>query len=244
MTKQLLEDEPALPTEEEVRAYLKRNPDFLARNTDLIGDLVPPDRSSGSRVIDLQRFQVAALQDEMGTLRATTAEVIGTQRDNLNIQSRVHEAVLALLATTTEAGFLRVTLNEWPMMLDVDVVSICFEHPNGGSPVPMAETDGELRPLPAGYQRMILDGAPARLFEDFSDDGTLFGAGSTLVRSVAFARIGGAGIGQEGHLPPGLLCLGSRSAGTFDQAQGTELLSFLARVVEQMLIAWSRRRGD
>ncbi|MGB0671760.1 MAG: DUF484 family protein [Rhodospirillales bacterium] len=231
-----------------VADYLRANPDFLQRHPDLLRDLTPPERWSGDGVVDLQSYMVSALRSENSTLKACAEEVIETQRGNMSVQTRVHQAVLALLAEQDEAGFLRVALREWPLMLDVDVISIGFERMAGATPFCWpdgqpagsdAEPDADLRALPAGYGRMLMEGnGTARLFGLYEDDGTLFGAASTLVRSTAVARIGGA----DG-LPLGLIALGSRQIGAFDQAQGSELLCFLAAVVHRWLAAFSRHHG-
>lgn len=50
-------------------------------------------------------------------------------------------------------------------------------------------------------------------------------------------RTGPAAAG--GGLPEGVLALGTRTEGTFHPQQGTELLSFLARVVEHAVRRWA-----
>ena len=73
------------------------------------------------------------------------------------------------------------------------------------------------------------------LLDDMSDDGTVFGAGAGLARSAALARL------RPGRTPPpGPLALGSREPTTFHPGQGSDLLEFLARVVEPCVHNWLR----
>ncbi len=74
----------------------------------------------------------------------------------------------------------------------------------------------------------------AKLMEYTSDDGAVFGEAAGIVQSAALARIG-----PGGTLPAGLLALGSRTRGAFHGGQGTDLLIFLARVMENCLLRHS-----
>ena len=66
----------------------------------------------------------------------------------------------------------------------------------------------------------------------------LFGAAAGLVRSQALLRLGfGRGA------PLGLLCIGSRQPGRFHPGLGTELLTFLARVISITISQWLNPRG-
>ncbi|MBF0373840.1 MAG: DUF484 family protein, partial [Alphaproteobacteria bacterium] len=66
-----------------------------------------------------------------------------------------------------------------------------------------------------------------------SGDPAVFGDAAGLVQSFALARLR---LGDD--QPQGLLALGSRGERTFVAGQATDLLSFLARVVEQAVRRW------
>jgi uncharacterized protein YigA (DUF484 family) len=61
---------------------------------------------------------------------------------------------------------------------------------------------------------------------------TIFGDGAGLVNSYALVRLTASG------RPPGLLALGSRNERSFHSSQGTELLAFLAKVIEDCVGRW------
>ena len=64
-------------------------------------------------------------------------------------------------------------------------------------------------------------------------DEALFGAGAGLVRSQALVRLN-----VSTGAPPCLLALGSREPDMFHSGMRTELISFLARVLERCIRSW------
>src|SRR5260370_179077 len=64
-------------------------------------------------------------------------------------------------------------------------------------------------------------------------EGAVLGGAGGLVRSQALLRVS---IGRSA--PTGLLCIGARRAGRFHPGLGTELLSFLARVLGITISQW------
>src|SRR5512144_2038386 len=79
--------------------------------------------------------------------------------------------------------------------------------------------------------RFLGNGRDVALYREMADDGTLFGVGAGLVRSAALARV------RCGEAAPvGLLAFGSRRDAAFHPGQGTELLRFVAKVVEVCLV--------
>ena len=61
----------------------------------------------------------------------------------------------------------------------------------------------------------------------------IYGAGANLVRSQALVRVD---ISLD--TPPAILAFGSRDPELFQDGQGTEQVSFLARVVERQFRTW------
>lgn len=208
-----------------VAEYLERHPDFFVHQPELFKAMQAPGRFDEDTVVDFQRYQLERHRSEIDELRNCAQEVIETSRSNLTIQTRTHAAVLALLSARTFKQISRIVVEDMPLLLDVDVVAFGFEPTRLALPELSATPD--VRILPQGTVDMTV-GADhdAALYRDFMDDGTVFAGASGLVKSAACARLR-PGLG----LPPGLLALGSRGD-TFRPGQGTELLSFLARIAE------------
>ena len=113
---------------------------------------------------------------------------------------------------------------------DVDIVTLGVE--SSASPARLMPHGIHL--LKAGTVDALLGAERAVLVQaDMPGDAALFGGAAGLVRSQALLRVS---IGRAA--PTGLLCIGARRAGRFHPGLGTELLSFLARVLGMTISQW------
>ena len=218
-------------SQDQVLLYLRANPGFLVEHPELLALLVPPKRQVGDGIVDMQQFMVERLQSELRDFQDEYAELLHTTRENQTSQARVHTVVLALLGAVTFEHLIETLTTDLAVHLDLDVASLCVESANGT----------HIGPARAGV-RLLEHGAvdeflgaerDVLLRPDIMGDGEIYGGGAGLVRSDALLRLR---IGAKA--PPGLLGLGSRHPGTFQGGHGTELLSFLARVVERSIGSW------
>ncbi len=214
-----------------VAEYLRQHPDFLARNPALLEGMEIPGRDQGNGVVDLQRFMVERLRSDLAEMSAARDELVINVRTNMATQSRTHKAIIALLAARSFEHFVETVTTDLAIVLDLDVVALAVEQ---------SERDDHSQP-PAGV-RCLQPGAinevlgPTQnilLRSDIDGDPMIFGAGAGLVRSDALIRLD---ISSEA--PPALLALGSRQSDQYDPGQGTELLRFLAQVIEHTFRAW------
>lgn len=214
-----------------VAQYLREHPEFLARNPALLEKIEIPGREQGDGVVDLQRFMVERLRSELAELTAARDELVVNVRNNMATQNRTHEAIISLLAARSFEHFVETVTTDLAIVLDLDVVALGVEQ---------SERDGHIQP-PAGV-RSLQPGMVNEIFgptqnillrSDIDGDPLIFGAGAGLVRSDALIRLD---ISSEA--PPALLALGSRQSDQFDPGQGTELLRFLAQVIEYTFRAW------
>jgi len=226
------ESDLAEPDAEVIARYLRDHPDFLAERPELLRELTPPARWNGDEVVDLQSVMLERLREESQDLRDAANLLISTTRSNILIQTRTHAGVMALLGADSLERILHVIRFDFPLLLDVDAVSLCLET---GEAVPVALGHGDIRWLAPGTVDTLLVDAnkPYALLEDASDDGAVFGETSGLVRSAAYVRINAGD-----NLPVGILALGARERGSFHPGQGSDLVNFLARVTEICLRRW------
>jgi uncharacterized protein YigA (DUF484 family) len=217
-------------TEDQVAAWLRAHPDFLARRPRLLMTLAPPARPLGDNVVDLQHAMLRRLQEMVAALDEQRRTLILGGRANRSNQARIHDCVLALISATSLKHLVHTVTTDLAVLCDVDVATLCVE------------ADGDTPSRPAAGVRLLRTGTVRRLFGDGRDvllrdnvagDRAIFGAGSGLVRSEALLRLR-----VGGHTPPGLLALGSRRPGRFQPGQATELFAFLARVLERSIRAW------
>lgn len=215
---------------EQVRDFLKKNPDFLSKHSDLLTDMVPPKHNQGEGVLDFQRFMLERIKGDAEHLRAMQRDLIANARANMNTQGRVHSAVLFLLDARSFDQLISTITEDLAVLLDVDAVCLIVE--SAGTVVPGMQQGG-VRVIQRGSVDLWLGGRDAILIGDHPGDPDLFGPAASLVRSQALTRLD---IGPGA--PAGMLVFGSRDPEFFHAGQATELLIFLGRVVERLLAAW------
>lgn len=216
---------------DQVAAYLQRHPDFLADHPALLDVLTPPAHAEGDGVVDLQQVMVERLRGKLREITQLRDDLVATGRSNLAIQSRVHEAILALLRARSFEEFIETITTDLAVILDLDVVTIGVEQAlDGAAWKPVAG----VYCLESGTIDTILGATGSLLLrEDIVGDPAIFDGAAGLVRSDALIRLK---IGK--FAPPALLALGSRQTGAFHPGQGTELLTFLSQVLEETFRAW------
>lgn len=235
---------PETPAQQAISAdlvadYLRRHPEFLAQYPDLLETLKLPGRfglqggGSGPRakggVIDLQAAMMERQRSENARLASLQAELLATSRANMSSQQRIHAGVLALLEATTFENLISAITTDLAVLLDVDVVSLCVEAPEGHHHRDVAG----VHILMPGDVDAIMGTRDTLLTPALHGQNPLYGAAATLVRSEALLRLR-----PSATSPTGLLALGSRHEGRFDASQGTELLGFLARILELCIRTW------
>ena len=224
----------ATPTGSEVAEYLRRHPDFLVEHPDLLRLLTPPAHDRGEGVVDMQRYMLERLRGELGKLQDSQNDLIATARENLSIQSRIHASILALLGATTLEHLIEVITTDLAVHLEVDSVVLGFEALDRVAPGQQARG---LRLFPRGRIDRLMAGArEVLLIADAPGDSELFGSAATLVRSQALLRMQ-----LRRDAPMGVLAFGARDPQKFHPGQGSELLTFLGRVVELSIRAWLDR---
>ncbi|MBI1206949.1 MAG: DUF484 family protein [Azospirillum sp.] len=215
---------------EEVSAYLRAHPDFLAHNAELVEHLTPPMIEHGQGVVDFQYFLVERLRGEVDRLRGQQRELIATTRANINCQARVHAAALFLLDAQSFEHLIQTVTTDLAVLLDLDIACLIVES-NGQ--VPSRVHNSGVRVVDPGSVDRWLGRKDAILRCNIIGDSEIFGGGAGLVRSEALIRLR-----VSGATPQGLLAFGSRDGEMFHHGQGTELVSFLARIVERCIRTW------
>ena len=219
----------AQPQSEDVASYLLANPSFLARfldqNPSLIHDLLSEFEPRRDGTTDLRDFIIEKLRQEANMMRRRLQDTIATSRNNLTAQSRTHSAVLAVLSAQNQEDLVQFVSEDMVTILDVDVAMLCAEE-EAGSPFRF-DLPG-LQSLPQGcVDHVIGPSDDFRLDAWQAGDSMFFGEAAGIVRSQALVRLS-----VSPRVAPALLALGSRRGDQFDAGQGTELLSFLAAILE------------
>ncbi|MDA7568131.1 MAG: DUF484 family protein [Emcibacteraceae bacterium] len=220
---------------EDIKNFLRNNPSFLNDNPELLMVLTAPDRTTDDGVVDFQNMMIEKLKSNLEDIRNSQGHLIDTSRNNLTTQVQVHEAVLALLDTDSIQHIGHIVTQDWPDMLHIDVIRICFEKGHANK-IPSLK---EVAPLSKGHANKYLgkdDIIQLRGDVDVSEE--IFGPAKSLVKAEALVRIP-----ATDHNPPGILSFGSRDADMFYPGQGTELLRFLGKSFHKCLIQWQKQKN-
>ena len=78
----------------------------------------------GERVVDMQHFLLERQRAEITRLKTQHRILIATTRANLTSQSRIHGAVLALLAAASFEQLIQIVTTDLAVLLDADVVTL------------------------------------------------------------------------------------------------------------------------
>ena len=213
---------------DQVATYLRAHPNFLNEYPDLVEILAPPTRRTEDGVVDMQRFMVERLRSQVDQLRTVQHELLSTTRTNQDILTRIHAAVVAVIAANSFERLIHLVTNDLARLLDVDIVSLCVESTAEAPPLRGVHL------LPTGSIDALLGrGNNALLQADAVANPAVFGIRAAHIRSQALVRLN-VGTGA----PAGLVAFGSLDPNGYSQGHSTELLQFLAQVLENTIRAW------
>lgn len=210
--------------------YLQKNPKFLQENPQACDLLVPPNNGSGKNVSDFQSFMIKRLKDDKEKVMETTQAIVENARSNMNNQQRIHKAILRLLEARNFGEFIHIITMDLSAMLDTDISVLVVE--SNGHDIPHIHTSG-IRVLPEGTIDKWMNGQNVLLQSNIAGLEAIYGGGANLVQSQALLRID-----ISLNTPPAIVAFGSRDPQMFSDGQGTEMVSFLALVVERAFRNW------
>lgn len=225
-------------TPAQVAQYLRENPDFFKDYAELFESMTPPEVNHGGNVVDLQHHMLGKLQSGLQNMRSKYEGLIMSSRDNMSTLHQVHEAVLSIMRAHELEQLLEVMAIDLPAVFNVDVVRLGieseaaefyenkFSEPNtsGISFLEAGLIDAILTKeksvlLVADTEKKYIHGLD-QVFPDCTD----------VVESAVLLRM---------RLPSSqrnvLLAFGVRIKNHFHPGQGSEMLSFLAQVIEHKL---------
>lgn len=212
---------------ETVSAWLRRHPEFLKENPEVLTFLTPPEFKRGERILDMQHFMLERMREDLTSLRRQEKQLLSAVEGNAAGQAKVHQAVVAVAGTDDIQALNSVIRGKLPAMLDVESAVLCIEEA-GALALAGATAIGKggIENLMGPKQRILLQGQT--MGESF-----VFGDDAARVKSVAYLRL------RAGkNAPDMLLALGSGREDGFEKNQATDLISFFADVLEARLKQW------
>ena len=216
---------------ESVVRFLGRHPEFLNDHPELFSALVPPALNRGEGVLDMQAFMLRRLQSELSGMKGREAVLLAAAEANAAAQARVLKAAKALLRARSFEDLIRVINDDLPGMLSVGTISLCIE--TEAAPLGKGGGTGVIIMKAGMIDKLFRGDEVVALYPEMGGKRAIFGDAAGEVRSVALLRLR-----FGSNLPAGLLALGAREADGFDGRQGTDLLAFVARVIEFCVRRW------
>ncbi|MBP1805811.1 DUF484 family protein [Rubellimicrobium aerolatum] len=217
----------------QVRERIIADPAVVLDDKDIMRVLVAAnERAMGPNVVDLRGIAMDRLEARLDRLEDTHRSVIAAAYDNLSGTATIHRAVIRLLEPTRFETFLRDLGGDVKQLLRVDSLRLVIEADQADGEDGVERLDSPLVMEPRGFVDSYLRAGgfpPSR---------------SVVLRPVGLSTVYEDGIASEACLrldlgeDVGLLALGSRDPRHFLPHQGTDLLAFLASVVERALRRW------
>lgn len=218
-------------TAADVVEYLRNEPNFFSQHPEALTAISSPDSDQGDGVINFQSVVINKLRDSAEEFKQERKDLLLTARTNQQSLSRIHECVLAVLASKSFEQVIHTVTTDFAAMLDLDMVILCIEADD--EKIRLLDTRG-LVVLPEGeIERCLGAEKLVSLRGDITGEKQIFGAEASLIRSEAIVRLNISSV-----TPPSLIAFGSRDPLRFDSGQSTELVAFLACVLEHVISTW------
>ncbi|ABV93670.1 conserved hypothetical protein DUF484 [Dinoroseobacter shibae DFL 12 = DSM 16493] len=231
--------DPALKRHD-LKERIMAEPDVILEDPDLMRALLSADaQRMGDNIVDLRGLAMDRLQARLGRLEDTHRSVIAAAYENLAGTNQVHRAVLSLLEPHDFAAFMHNLGGEVASLLQVDAIRLVLETDEATPDPALAALDEVLSIVPRGRIDTLIgtpNGLPARkvtLQAVQKHTAPIYGEAAPYIASEALLRLEFG----EARLP-GLMALGAEDASQFTPNQGTDLLSFFAKVVERAILRW------
>lgn len=208
--------QPLAPEAEQVAAYLRAHPGFLADHPALYEHLVPPNRLHGPVFADHMQAMLHQARARAADAERAASQTATTRRAAESFTRRVQDTVLALMRAPDPAW---LATHELASLLHLDAARICSE-----APQPPADAAS----IPRGTVAATLGQRPA-LVRTAHPDPMLHGEAVALATEEALIRI-------PLTPSPALLALAARDATGLDGAT-TDALAFLGQALAAALEA-------
>jgi len=209
---------------DEVRRFLSDNPGFLTGDPALMAELgLKPD--AANNVVEFGPAALARVHEAHKRESSARKHLEATARANFAAQAQTHGAVVDLLDARNHADLARRVDELAQLRFGLAAGVVALEGPERTPAGWKTLVEGGIDAV-VGHQRVALMGfQPTAL--------GLFGERAPTIRSMAMVRMA---IWEPARL--GLLAFGSADEHGFTADMGTELVAFLARVVERTAERW------
>jgi uncharacterized protein YigA (DUF484 family) len=212
---------------EVVASYLRKNPDFLEQNPEII-ETLEINHQSGAAVSLIER-QVEQLRASNEDLNRQLKRLVQVASENEQLMSRLHKLTLELMTIGSRTEFFTHLGNSLLNDFNADILQICLFDQGvaaeaGEDVMGLQPDDPELEPFQAQLEKdETICGRMSESKLDF-----LFGSKARWVQSTALVPLGERGA-------EGMMAIGSSDPSRFYPGMGTLFLDLLADVISTSL---------
>ncbi len=217
----------------QVLSFLEQNPDFLATTPEAWQCQALGAQGDGN-VVDLGRFQVQRMRQQIETLQQQNRDFLQSGRINTLILAKAERAVMRLLDAQSLQEVLAAIGSELADVMGVDACVLALECDR--AQIGYLKGPGLYR-LTEGSVERVMGDQPVMLNATATYDALVFGKQAEHVASSCLVRLR-----VREHGVDGILGFGSGYVGAFDQGQGARIVGFLGHFVERVLNTWLEPR--
>ena len=213
------------PIEKVVREFLRNNPDFLDKNTDILETMVLPHNSG--KAVSLVERQVGVMRDRNKEMRSRLDNMLQTAKENDLLFEKTKRLVLNLLEAKTLGALVEAVYDSLGKDYGIEFYSLTLFGDEKKLPRTMAriastEKANERVGTSIGANRAVC----GILRED--EMMFLFGERGRQVGSVAAVPL------RYDSLY-GILAVGNRDPNFYKSSMGTLFLSYIAEILNRVL---------
>tara|TARA_B110000902_G_scaffold12743_1_gene15317 strand:- start:876 stop:1562 length:687 start_codon:yes stop_codon:yes gene_type:complete len=213
------------PIEKVVREFLRDNPDFLDKNTDILETMVLPHNSG--KAVSLVERQVGVLRDRNKEMRSRLDNMLQTAKDNDLLFEKTKRLVLNLLEAKTLDSLVEAVYDSLGKDYGIEFYSLTLL----GDEKKLPRTMARVATTEKANERVgTLIGANRAVCGILREDEMmfLFGERGRQVGSVA-------GVPLRYDSLYGILAVGNRDPNFYKSSMGTLFLSYIAEILNRVL---------
>jgi uncharacterized protein YigA (DUF484 family) len=215
----------ANPIEKVVREFLRDNPDFLDKNTDILETMILPHNSG--KAISLVERQVGVMRDRNKEMRSRVENILQTAKDNDLLFEKTKRLVLNLLEAKTLGALVEAVYDSLGKDYGIEFYSLTLF----GDEKKLPRTMARIASTEKANERVgTLIGANRAVCGILREDEMvfLFGERGRQVGSVAAVPL------RYDSLY-GILAVGNRDPNFYKSSMGTLFLSYSAEILNRVL---------
>jgi len=213
------------PIEKVVREFLRDNPDFLDKNTDILETMILPHNSG--KAVSLVERQVGVLRDRNKEMRSRLENMLLTAKDNDLLFEKTKRLVLNLLEAKTLGSLVEAVYDSLGKDYGIEFYSLTLF----GDEKKLPRTMARVATTEKANERVgTLIGANRAVCGILREDEMmfLFGERGRQVGSVA-------AVPMRYDSLYGILAVGNRDPNFYKSSMGTLFLSYIAEILNRVL---------